>query len=402
MIFKEWLLLNENIEENFEDWLKILVKYAKPNEKEKIEVIADLLSSEGETNKAFNINIKKITISVLKEKNLQNFNWFSFCMGYFSVKHYRKEDLELAIDVTKRMIDSREITKPEIGQKGWFKIGEEAKGHVDDYLLNQQRMSNRSSLKMKKKGETTNENSYISLVAQENDLKLYHLRGLYGPTNINLVTEEGPEELEKEIKERKFVLCKYGKGTKWCTANPTGNYDRAYAHNNIFIVHKNDEPIYQFTSCKDMDGWDEEPQFMDVDDNNVDSLTSNVYKFLNKYAEKETRCFNIEEDIDSVESFASKENIEKVSNHSILKLMKDKESAMLVLNKILEIIKNSKESVEMSIEDLKKLRLLVSLSLNTVAGISRSFDFKSIVNELNSELSKLDNKILLWQRNRLT
>jgi hypothetical protein len=322
-------------------------------------------------------------------------------MGYFSVKHYRKEDLELAIDVTKRMIDSREITKPEIGSKGWYKIGEEAKSHVDDYLLNQQRTSNRSSLKMKKKGETTNENSYISLVAQENDLKLYHMRGLYGPTNINLAIEEGPEELEKEIKERKFVLCKYGKGTKWCTANPTGNYDRVYAHNNIFIVHENDIPIYQFTSCKDMDGWDEQPQFMDVNDESVDSLSSKFYKFLNKYAEKEIRCFNMVEDVDSLESFISKENINKVSNASIIRLI-NKDSLLLILSKIIEVMKKSKEEKEMEIEDLKKLRHLSTLVSQHMAKYIKDFSLIPQTNELNSELSKLDNKISFWQRNRLT
>jgi len=31
MIFKEWLLLNENIGANFDDWLKAIVKYAKPS-----------------------------------------------------------------------------------------------------------------------------------------------------------------------------------------------------------------------------------------------------------------------------------------------------------------------------------------------------------------------------------
>ena len=100
MIFKEWLLLNENIESNFDDWLKAIIKYAKLNEK-------DILWALGLDDDGLSplLAEKSIIIRVLGRKHLENLNWLSFSIGYLSVKRrFQEEDLELAIDVTKRRI----------------------------------------------------------------------------------------------------------------------------------------------------------------------------------------------------------------------------------------------------------------------------------------------------------
>jgi hypothetical protein len=230
---------------------------------------------------------KSIIIQVLKEKHLENFNWFSFSIGYLLSKvSMFKEDLELAIDVTKRRIDSRDLPKSEIGSKGWFKIGQEAKEKVEEYIKASQELSNRQERKLRKKGETLEDDKkLIQLVATEEDLKLYFLPAMGGNT------EHGLPEDENEIKARKRVLCSYGKGTQWCTAVPDGDWHENYLGNNIYIIHEKDKPIYQFVNC--LDEGEENHQFMDSDDNIVSELDMKYYDFLKKYANGASHCYDI-------------------------------------------------------------------------------------------------------------
>jgi hypothetical protein len=293
MIFKEWLLLNENIEANFDDWLKAIIKYAKPNEKDTLWALGlddDQIRPPAE---------KSIIIRVLGRKNLENLNWLSFSIGYLAVKKFLEEDLELAIDVTKRRIDNRELPKSEIGQKGWMEIGKEAQQYVTEYLRAQQELSNRQKLKLKKSGDTLEEDdNLIKFIANENDLKLYYLPKVIDKSN----TEQNYNQLETnktQIEGRKRILCKYGKGTDWCTANPSGEYDRYYAANDIYIIHENDVPKYQFTSC--LTGGS--PQFMDVKDNHVTDVELKVKELLEKHVLKETNCYDFKIIFPDIESY---------------------------------------------------------------------------------------------------
>jgi hypothetical protein len=296
MIFKEWLLLNENIEANFDDWLKAIIKYAKLNEKD----ILWALGLDDDDGLSPLLAEKSIIIRVLGRKHLENLNWLSFSIGYLSVKRrFQEEDLELAIDVTKRRIDNRELPKSEIGQKGWMTIGKEAQQHVTEYLRSQQELSNRQKLKLKKSGDTLEEDdNLIKLIANENDLKLYYLPKVIDKSN----TEQNYNQLETnktQIEGRKRILCKYGKGTDWCTANPSGEYDRYYAANDIYIIHENDVPKYQFTSC--LTGGN--PQFMDVKDNHVTDVELKVKELLEKHVLKETNCYDFKIIFPDIESY---------------------------------------------------------------------------------------------------
>jgi len=290
MLFKEWLLLNENIESNFDTYLSNLVKYAKPEEKNQLDshrkISAYLQTPEQERPNLLWFQ-KSIIIQVLKEKHLENFNWFSFSIGYLLSKvSMFKEDLELAIDVTKKRIDSRELPKSEIGSKGWFKIGQESKEKVEEYIKASQELSNRQERKLRKSGETLeDDNKLIQLVATDENLKLYFLPA------IGSGTEYGLPKDENEIKSRKRVLCSYGKGTKWCTAVPDGDWHESYLGNNIYIIHENDKPKYQFVNC--LDEGEDNHQFMDAEDNPVKELDIKYYNFLKKYAPGASHCYEI-------------------------------------------------------------------------------------------------------------
>ena len=319
MIFKEWLSLNENIVDNFDLWLTSIVKYAKPNEKEILNSLSLLPDPEGDIVYDFNHVLstqKFIIIRVLGEKHLENINWLSFCIGYLQAKTFQKEDLELAIDVTKRRIDNRELPKSEIGQKGWMKIGEEAQLYVVEYLRSQQELSNRQKLKLKKSGDTLKEDeNLIRLVADENNLKLYYLPKVIDKSDD---TEQNYNQLQtnkSQTEGRKRILCKYGKGTDWCTASPSGEYDQYYAHNDIYIVHENDVPKYQFTSCVT-----DNPQFMDVKDNHVADIELKVKELLEKHISNASRCYEFKIIFPDLESYRNNKD-RKVSakNMNLLK-----------------------------------------------------------------------------------
>jgi hypothetical protein len=294
MLFKEWLLLNESVESNFDNWLETLIKYAKPEEKKQLDShrkISAYLQTPEQERPNLPWFQKSIIIQVLKEKSIENFNWFSFSIGYLSSKvSMFKEDLELAIDVTKKRIDSRELPKSEIGVKGWFKIGQEAKEKVEEYIKASQELSNRQERKLRKSGETLEDDKkLIQLAATDGDLKLYFLPEkdegiLYHMSGDN-------QEYNNLVRARKRVLCSYGKGTKWCTAVPDGDWHESYIENNIYIIHENDKPKYQFVSC--LDEGEDNHQFMDAEDNTVKELDINYYNFLKKYAPGASSCYEI-------------------------------------------------------------------------------------------------------------
>ena len=77
MLFKEWLLLNENIESNFDTYLSNLVKYAKPEEKNQLDshrkISAYLQTPEQERPNLLWFQ-KSIIIQVLKLNLSMNFN----------------------------------------------------------------------------------------------------------------------------------------------------------------------------------------------------------------------------------------------------------------------------------------------------------------------------------------
>jgi hypothetical protein len=345
--FKFWLLLNENIEENFDEWLELLYKYTKKGtEAESIlrsyargfskligEDPESWQDSEKEQLKNIIEPIKKEYIKqCLKEKNLENFNWFSFSIGYLIAKpDFLLEDIELAIDVTKRRIDSRDLLKTEIGHKGWLVIGYESLEKTNDYLAQQQELSNRQLEKMRKKGESLSkeDEKYIRLLFEEGDIKIYFL-----PAIVND---------EKNLKARHVILCKYGKGAKWCTANPTGSYHSYYSNNNIYIIYKNNLAVYQFIDCRDKDN---HLQFMDINNISAKEVEGDIYDILNTNFIDKINCYNIKrmyslEDFLSLSEEEKTKALSKISSNNIVKLIdqSNQDQTFLILR---NLIKNKK------------------------------------------------------------
>lgn len=285
--------LNENIDANLDRWLGDIVKYAKPEEK---AVLDSLTRNQHITldPPQMAIPYRDSTMSVLKREGLENPNWLAFSLGYLSAKKYRTEDLEMAVDVTRQLISSGEIPKSRIGSKGWLLTGREVYPKVQEYLLASQKRSNREERRMRKKGEVASDDErLIRLVAQEENLKLYKLPAMEPGK------EHGLPKEDEEIKARHRVLCKYGKGTHWCTASPTGNYHEMYLANNIYIIHVDDKPLYQFVDCKD----DDNHQFKNFEDKDVNSVEPKVFSLIRKNAN--TECYELSVNFKDLDDYQS-------------------------------------------------------------------------------------------------
>jgi hypothetical protein len=336
----------------------VLIKYAKnPKEKDIVTLFQDYHSKwlDGVARSIIGIAAerKRIIIDILKEKNLQNLNWFSFCVGYWSGKNnFRKEDLEFAIDVTKGMIDSGEITKLDIGNKGWLKIGIESNDNIAKHLEKQNQLSNREIERRKKRGEADLDEELVKLVVQEDNVKIYYLpRLITGGSNsqaAGYVDEDEEDDYEvspswiktnkQKVNKRHQILCKLGKDTQWCTAQPSWDAHEGYITDDIYIIHENDQAMYQFVSCAHSNR--DNRQFMDVNDYDVKSIEQPMFGILNKHLKRETVCYNLKEFLTSVEGMENLSDILRVEFLSINRLF----------------TKNSGQWIKkMSIDEQKKL-----------------------------------------------
>jgi len=336
MNFKFWINLNENIAQNWDLWCDTLEKYSKNNPAETriLNQLKDMFfrgpissiwhgAMDAEDNSlkmiigprsTFDGRVKHNIIQrVLEGKSIENYNWFSFSLGcLISYQgHMIQEDLEAAIDETKRRIDSRELPKSEIGAKGWLVIGSESKQHVDASIERSQRISNREKGRMRKEGRTLNENpNLIKVAAEEGEFILYLCPKL----------EKNTEDL---VNERHGILCKYGKGGKFCTAAPNGTWHKMYINNDIYIFHIKDKVKYQFVSCLNSSN----RQFMTVENIPPENIDSEEYKFLIKHAP--IGCYDLKVDISGYEDIISiiksgrKDEIYKISLANIERCLVD-------------------------------------------------------------------------------
>lgn len=298
--FREWLLFNEDAAANMDRWLGALMQYAKPEEKK----VLDLLGREGiikdnppSTLKTVRDDFRRIIAEALAGKRKENMNWFAFALGYLSVKKFRKEDLEMALDALDNMKASGEILPSEIGARGWMLTGVSMEERMPAYLRSLNAISNRAAEKMRKSGDMAQEDSnLIRHIARSGDMDLYYL----------------PPVSKEDLSARHRVLCKFGANTDWCTANPSGTYHTHYREYGIYILHRGGSPKYQFLACSDLparseeedeeDDW--EGQFMDVNDKPVKSLTPEEDKFIRKNGD--AACYGIVSDgFDSIEEFLS-------------------------------------------------------------------------------------------------
>jgi hypothetical protein len=290
--------------------------------------------------RAFN---RVVIINVLKEQNLENFNWFSFCIGYYAVKPaFRKEDLEMAITATKKAVDSGELPKAEIGVKGWFKIGFEAPERVRKYLAGQNQLSNREALKRKKLGQAELDRKFVQLIASEKEYKIYYL-----PKNAIAYADNELNANIEDIKQRHQILCKLGKDTEWCTAQPSWDAHESYINDDIYIIHQiinmDEIPIYQFTDCGNPN-----EQFMDNENNDVEYLPGKVFNILKIHLPEIISCYGLKKELEGVEDFLNRELKDldgikiKEMDKLLLSLFKKKDINKIkdVMNKLIEYIDN--------------------------------------------------------------
>lgn len=300
MNFKRWVVLNENIEQNWDFWCDTLEKYSQNNSNENMvlnslkDMMFDqripqgfegkprslrfIISNNGKgSNVAENRRYAQIVVRVLKEKNIENYNWFCFSLGcivsYNGNMH--EEDLRASIDETKRRIAAGELPKTEIGRKGWLVIGSESKEHVDESIRRNQQVSKRKQEKLRKLGITLNEDPrLIKVFAEENNFVIYLCPKMPVWTANDAEYKSG--EAANLVNERHAILCKYGKGGNFCTADPTGTFHRSYLRNNIYIFHVNNKVKYQFVDCNDGSN----RQFMTIENKFPEEIEKDEFNFL--------------------------------------------------------------------------------------------------------------------------
>jgi hypothetical protein len=292
--FAEWLVIAEGVDANIGDWIKAIVQYARPEEKKTVDTLVDAgflrMGKAGEYE--LRQDYESIVKAVLKEKRKEDMNWLAFSLGYLSVKAFRREDLEMAVDQLERMKSSGELPRADIGRLGWMQIGASMQDRIADYKRKSSQLSKTKSRKMAERGEISPADAHlIRHVAKEGEFDLYYLPSVSKP---------------EDIEGRQRLLCKYGKDTQWCTAAPGGTYHKYYSGVGIFILHSGGKPKYQFVDCGDVpererdedeDDHEEEDgiaQFMDVNDNSVTSLSPREQKFLSRQAN--ISCYDLAPD----------------------------------------------------------------------------------------------------------
>jgi ankyrin repeat protein len=248
--FREYFYLYESIDQNFDQWLVDLKKNARPDESE-IKIYSGHMS------------LKRDWIErTLKSKNVENKQYMKYLIGVSTTPQSDHiEDYERAVDTLKWFIQTNRLTKAQVEADGWFNTGKRATEltREKDKILNP--ASKTKEKKEKKLGIAEN----ISPLFQSGNIKIY-----FSPKVTNEKSKE--EDAEKpEIKARHKILCKYGKDTDWCTASASGTYHAQYSDRNIYIVHIDDKPAYQFMDCTAEDV-DERCQFHDAKNESAKSI----------------------------------------------------------------------------------------------------------------------------------
>ena len=318
--FKEFLLFVENVEENFDEWLESIKSYAKPNEQElkKIEL--------GDAQ-------KMLIIKALKDAKKENQDYMKFLMGVMASKPAAlSEDLDSALTILKNALNnvnpdtgSPYLTKKEITRDGWFNVG---KTTLTDLNAKMTRPESKRQVELAKKRGGFFKGADV--VYDNNGIKVYHIPPL------------GDKATEKELEERHKLYCSIGKDTQWCTAQPTWDAYKSYVKNNIYVIHENGVPKYQYVDIRD----NERRQFMDAKDKKVKFLPQEIYDVLFNTDLVNTvkapgslgRKYNITPII-SVEQYKNLTDEGKME--FLKKLLAQDEDSMLILDKYLESFEDS-------------------------------------------------------------
>ncbi len=246
MNFREWLLYSESVVVNFDAWLQSLKRNNPTDQKLQALVVRQP-------------DKEKIINGLQTQYNKQRF--FDSAIGlYLSKPNFLPEDLRRLFDAITYSTTRGEKINSYYAAGGWHK------DTVQRYEAEVNKIGSGKKLRMKQRGETLPEDEklYKLIVTEKINDDLYELYDL---------PPLGYHETPGTRESRHRVLCKLGKGTRWCTASPTGDYHADYAETHIRVIYKNGKPAYQYA----VDG----SQFMDVED--VDNtMDYNTFLFLNK------------------------------------------------------------------------------------------------------------------------
>ena len=249
MQFKEWLILSESIEINFDQFIEDLKTHARPDEDElKRQKIDD--------------NKKKFIIDALKKKNQENKQYLKYLLGFSTTPaSQHSEDYDRAIDTLIWFIQTNKLPKRQIEADGWFNTGKKA----NELIRQKTAILNVVSKSQEKRDKKAGISADLPLVAQSGNIKIFLSKKVMSKDELKKLREkESKEDLIKhpDIVARHKFLCRYGKGTDWCTASPDGDYHAQYGDRDIYVVQIDDKPAYQFMGCTKSDT-DKRCQFHD-------------------------------------------------------------------------------------------------------------------------------------------
>jgi hypothetical protein len=252
MHFKQYFLLSESIEENFDSWLQSLVAYAKPSENE-------LKTFEPTPQQKHNI------IQVLKSKGKENQDFMKFLIGVLLDKpNAMEEDLAQAIENLNQVISFNIYSRRQIAlELGWLNAGKAALEDFTNKIAERNALTGkRQEVIQKAKGTGID----LDPVYKDEKVAVYHIPPL--------------EDVNEETLLRQHKLyCKYGAGTNWCTAKPSWNIYKDYVEHNVYIIHINNQPAYQYIDSRDPES-NISNQFRDINDQSVKLLDNHTYDVL--------------------------------------------------------------------------------------------------------------------------
>jgi hypothetical protein len=280
--FREWFYFNESIEANIDNWINGVIDPKRPD-----GTPIPLPPNEAELNN-FQVSQqqKQLMVDNLNKFDLSNpvdsgkrklkitANHVKFLLGFIKSKPQAlTEDYERALDALFWALSSNKVTKQVFGTDS-YNIGK----NIQRYIEEKDREggpSKREEERDKKEGKAYD----IDPLYQKGNIKCYYLP--------KIKSDLSEDEKKKAISERHKLLCKYGKNTGWCTASPSGTYHEIYINDEIYIIHDNNIPVYQFVHCTKTVKTGR-CQFMDINDKMPDDvefikMKPSVYKFIKKY-----------------------------------------------------------------------------------------------------------------------
>ena len=292
--FREWFYFNESIEANIDIWISGVIDPKKPD-----GTPIPLPPNEAELNN-FQINQqqKQLMVDNLNKFDLSNpvdsgkrklkitANHVKFLLGFIKSKPQAlTEDYERALDAIFWALSSNKVTKQQFGVDS-YNIGKNIQGYIEE-KDREGGPSKREEERDKKEGKAYD----IDPLYQEGNIKCYYLP--------KIKSDLSEDEKKKAISERHKLLCKYGKNTGWCTASPSGTYHEIYKYDEIYIIHDNNIPVYQFVHCTKTVKSDQ-CQFMDINDKMPSQpgfikMKLIVYNFIKKYFPEVFEFYELEE-----------------------------------------------------------------------------------------------------------